>query len=103
MTDLIKTLCSLDATSGDEKAVRDFITTQIDGFCDWRIDNLGNIIAFKKGENGGACNRPRIYGRIYKRNDVLKIKDRDRLCILSGEITNTTKGSSLVVFFISIC
>ena len=50
MTDLIKTLCSLDATSGDEKAVRDFITTQIDGFCDWRIDNLGNIIAFKKGE-----------------------------------------------------
>ena len=51
MTDLIKTLCSLDATSGDEKAVRDFITTQIDGFCDWRIDNLGNIIAFKKGKN----------------------------------------------------
>lgn len=50
MTELIKNLCALDATSGDENAVRDFITKQIDGYCDWRIDNLGNIIAFKKGK-----------------------------------------------------
>ena len=48
MTELIKTLCSLDAVSGDEKAVRDFITNQIDVCCDWHIDNLGNIILFKK-------------------------------------------------------
>ena len=50
MTELIKTLCSLDAVSGDEKAVRNFITSQIDGCCDWHIDNLGNIILFKKGK-----------------------------------------------------
>ena len=50
MTELIKTLCSLDAVSGDEKAVCDFITNQIDGYCEWRVDNLGNIIVFKKGE-----------------------------------------------------
>jgi len=50
MTDLLKKLCSLDGTSGDEKSVREFITSQIDGFCDWRVDRLGNIIAFKKGK-----------------------------------------------------
>ena len=33
------------------ESVRDFIISEIDGFCDWKTDNLGNIIAFKKGEN----------------------------------------------------
>lgn len=51
MVELLKQLCCLDATSGDEDAVRDFIVSQIDGFCEYRIDNLGNIICFKKGEN----------------------------------------------------
>lgn len=50
MTELIKSLCELDAVSGDEKAVRDFITSKIQGFCDWRVDNLGNILVFKKGK-----------------------------------------------------
>ena len=50
MSELLQKLCNLDATSGDEGAVRDFIISQIDGFCDWKTDNLGNIIAFKKGK-----------------------------------------------------
>ncbi|MBE6749922.1 MAG: M42 family metallopeptidase [Ruminococcaceae bacterium] len=49
MIELLEKLCNLDATSGDEGAVRDFIISKIDGFCAWRVDNLGNIIAFKKG------------------------------------------------------
>ena len=51
MFDILKTLCNLDGTSGDEGTVRDYIISQIDGFCDWKIDPLGNIIAFKKGQN----------------------------------------------------
>lgn len=54
MLELLKQLCELDAVSGDEGAVRRFIISQIDGFCDWRIDNLGNIIALKKGKNKSA-------------------------------------------------
>lgn len=50
MYDTLKSLCNLDATSGDEKSVRDFIISKIEGFCDLKIDNLGNIIAFKKGK-----------------------------------------------------
>lgn len=50
MYDNLKTLCNLDATSGDEKTVRDYIISKIDGFCDFKTDNLGNIIAFKKGK-----------------------------------------------------
>ena len=50
MLDLLKSLCNIDGTSGDERSVRDFIISQIDGFCDWKTDNLGNIIAFKKGK-----------------------------------------------------
>ena len=50
MLENLKMLCNLDATSGDEKTVRDYIISKIDGFCDWKTDNLGNIIAFKKGK-----------------------------------------------------
>ncbi len=50
MLELLKRLCEADGTSGDESFVRDLIISQIDGFCEWRIDNLGNIIAFKKGK-----------------------------------------------------
>lgn len=51
MTELIKSLCALDAVSGDEGKVRDFIISQIEGFCDFKTDVLGNIIVFKKGKN----------------------------------------------------
>ncbi len=49
MLDFLKTLCTLDGTSGDEDVIRNEIIKKIDGKCDWHTDNLGNIIAFKKG------------------------------------------------------
>ncbi len=49
MIDLLNRLCACDATSGDETAVRDLILSEIDGFCDWKTDALGNIICHKKG------------------------------------------------------
>ena len=51
MIELLKHLTSLDGVSGDEGSVADFITEQIDGYCEWKKDSLGNIIAFKKGKN----------------------------------------------------
>lgn len=51
MTELISRLCSFDSVSGDERKVREFIISQIDGYCDWKTDALGNIIVFKKGKN----------------------------------------------------
>ncbi len=54
MFDLLKQLCLLDATSGDESAVREFIVSEIKDYCEYRIDNLGNIICFKKGEKTPA-------------------------------------------------
>ena len=54
MFDILKNLCNLDATSGDEKSVRDFIIGEIKDYCEYRVDNLGNIIAFKKGNNESA-------------------------------------------------
>lgn len=50
MTELLKNLCLLDGTSGDEGAVRDFVISQIKDYCEYKVDNLGNIIAFKKGK-----------------------------------------------------
>ncbi len=47
---MLKTLCSINSTSGDEKAVREFIINEIKDYCDYYIDNLGSIIAYKKGE-----------------------------------------------------
>ena len=53
MTDIIETLeklCALDAPSGAEGEVRDFILNEIKDFAQCETDNMGNIIAFKKGK-----------------------------------------------------
>ncbi len=50
MTDLLKKLCLIDGVSGEENAVRDFIISEIKDFCEFKVDNLGNLICFKKGE-----------------------------------------------------
>ena len=47
---MLKELCLLNGTSGEEKDVRDFIISQIDGKCEYSVDALGSIIAFKKGK-----------------------------------------------------
>lgn len=51
MIELLNRLCMLDGTSGDEGAVREFVISQIKDYCEYSVDNLGNIIAFKKGKN----------------------------------------------------
>lgn len=51
MTEMLKTLCELNAVSGDEGAVRDYIFKKIDGKAEVSVDPLGSIIAFKKGKN----------------------------------------------------
>lgn len=50
MLKLLEKLCNVDGTSGDEGSVRDLIISEINGFCEWHTDALGNIIAFKKGK-----------------------------------------------------
>lgn len=49
MLEHLEKLCLLNGISGDESDVRDYICGQLDGICDYKVDNLGNIIAFKKG------------------------------------------------------
>jgi endoglucanase len=48
---MLKELCQLNSTSGDEKAVRDYIISKIKDYCEFSVDNLGSIIAFKKGKS----------------------------------------------------
>lgn len=50
MIDLLKRLCLIDGISGDEGNIRDFIISQIKDFCEYKVDNLGNLICFKKGK-----------------------------------------------------
>lgn len=50
MNELLKSLCMVDGASGDEDAVRQFVISQIKDCCEYSVDNLGNIIAFKKGK-----------------------------------------------------
>ena len=53
--DTLKTLCALNGTSGREDAVREKILEMISGHCDEvKVDNMGNIIAFKKGKKPRA-------------------------------------------------
>ena len=51
---MLKTLCLLNGTSGDESAVRDYIISEIKDYCEYKVDALGSIIAFKKGKKTPA-------------------------------------------------
>jgi putative aminopeptidase FrvX len=49
---LIKELTDLNGVSGNEKEVRDFIISKISNLChSIKVDSIGNIIAYKKGNN----------------------------------------------------
>lgn len=50
MLDMLKDLCLLNGASGDEGAVRDYIIDKISPYCEYKIDPLGSVIAFKKGK-----------------------------------------------------
>lgn len=54
MVELLKKLCALDAVSGEELKVRDFIISEIKDFCDYKTDALGNLICFKRGVKRAA-------------------------------------------------
>jgi endoglucanase len=49
LSSLLRTLCAVNGVSGDESAVREAIIKEIDGLCEYRTDNLGSLICFKKG------------------------------------------------------
>lgn len=49
MSDYLKDLCLLNAVSGNEESVRNFIIDKIKDFCEYSVDNLGNVIALRKG------------------------------------------------------
>lgn len=51
MLNTVKELCCLSGISGREDRIREYIISKIEGYCEYSIDNLGNIIAFKKGIN----------------------------------------------------
>ena len=47
---MLKDLCNINSTSGDEKEIREFILNEIKDSCEYNVDSLGSIIAFKKGK-----------------------------------------------------
>ena len=48
---MLKTLCDLNGTSGNEAVVRDYILEQIQPYCTTcTVDAMGSVIAFKKGK-----------------------------------------------------
>lgn len=49
LTKRLEELCAHGGISGDEGMVRDYICRAIEGKCEYHIDNLGSVIAFKKG------------------------------------------------------
>ncbi len=47
---MLEKLCLLNAASGNEDSVRNFIVDEIKNYCDYTVDALGSVIAFKKGK-----------------------------------------------------
>ncbi len=55
MLELLMELCSKDGVSGNECDIRNAIIKKIDGHCEYHVDGMGNIIAFKKGKKRPAA------------------------------------------------
>ena len=74
MKELLRELCLINGVSGDENAVREVIINKIKDVCDdIQVDNLGNLICFKKGRklrkktyDMRSHGRSRLYSKIYK-------------------------------------
>lgn len=47
---MLEKLCLLNGTSGDESNVRNYIISEIRDYCEYSVDSLGSVIAFKKGK-----------------------------------------------------
>lgn len=50
MKELLKELCLINGTSGNESAVRKAIIEKIKDLCEYKVDALGNLICFCKGK-----------------------------------------------------
>ena len=50
MINKIREFCSIDSPSGFEENIREHILNEISPFCECKVDNCGNIIAYKKGK-----------------------------------------------------
>lgn len=50
MRELLLKLCTIPAVSGREEKLTEFILGELNGFCETKVDRLGNIICFKKGK-----------------------------------------------------
>ncbi len=55
MYKLLEKLCNENGISGAETQVRNIIIDEIKDFCEYSIDNLGNVIAFKKGKKTSSA------------------------------------------------
>lgn len=102
---LIKELTNLNGVSGDEGLVRSFIINEVKAYADdITVDNLGNIIAFKKGNSDKkimlSCHMDEVGFIVSGINDKGFIKFRtvggiDTRVILSKKVTigkNKIKG-----------
>ncbi len=51
MLELLKRLCNIEAPSGCEGPIRNAIINEIEGYCEYKTDALGNLIVFKEGRS----------------------------------------------------
>lgn len=54
MKELLRELCLINGVSGDESNVREYIIERIKNVCEYRTDNLGNLICLRKGRKAPA-------------------------------------------------
>lgn len=51
MLDYLKDLCKLNGISGNEENVREYIISKLGSNCEYKVDNMGNLIVYKKGRS----------------------------------------------------
>ena len=82
---MLKDLCLLNGTSGDEVRVRDYIINEIKEYSTYKVDNLGSVIAYKKGKkkpNKTVCINAHMDTDCCNDRRDHKVQDKHRECSL---------------------
>lgn len=94
--ELLKKLCDIDSSSGEECYIREFIIKQISGHCDYYIDKIGNLICFKKGKK--TLSEKIVYSAHMDEVGFMveKIEDDGTLCMGSIGVSPSVVGGKSI-------
>lgn len=99
--ELLKKLCEINAPTGREDKVAEFVRTQTEGLCEYLPDRIGNLICLVKGEENENPVKVMVSAHMDEVGFMIKSIDPDgyiKFLIDGGIDSKVLSGRSVVLF-----